>query len=81
MLRQRRRTDIRSDEIEMDSERVIENSVKDYFRFAFYCMLLAVPLYAITMSILKHDWIMVVIDALIVPVGFVHGILLLLGYV
>ena len=53
----------------------------DYFRFAFYCTLLAVPLYAITVSIMRNNWIMVIIDALIVPVGFVHGLLLLFGYV
>jgi len=53
----------------------------DYFRFAFYCILLAVPLYAITVSIMRNNWIMVIIDALIVPVGFVHGLLLLFGYV
>lgn len=44
-------------------------------------MLLAVPLYAITVSIMRRDWIMVLVDALIVPVGFVHGLLLLLGFV
>jgi len=54
--------------------------LKDYIKFAFYCMLLAVPLYAITVSILRQDWIMVFVDALLVPVGFIHGILLLLGY-
>ncbi len=53
----------------------------DYFRFAIYCILLAVPLYAITVSIMRNNWIMVIIDALIVPVGFVHGLLLLFGYV
>lgn len=53
----------------------------DYFRFATYCILLAVPIYAITVSIMRHNWIMVIIDALIVPVGFVHGLLLLFGYV
>jgi len=57
------------------------DSLGDYFRFAFYCILLAVPLYAITISIIRHNWIMVIIDALIVPVGFVHGLLLLFGYV
>ena len=56
-------------------------SLRDYLRFAVYCLLLAVPLYAITKSVLKHDWVMVIIDALIVPVGFVHGLLLLFGYV
>jgi hypothetical protein len=81
MLRQRRKTDRGSDETVMDSDTFTENSVKDYFRFVFYCLLLAVPLYAITVSILKHDWLMVIIDALFVPVGFVHGILLLLGFV
>jgi hypothetical protein len=55
--------------------------VKDYFKFAFYCMLLAVPLYAITVSVMKNDWIMVIVDALIVPVGFVHGLLLIFGFV
>ena len=55
--------------------------LRDYIKFAFYCMLLAVPLYAITISILNHDWVMVIIDALIVPVGFVHGLLLFFGYV
>ncbi len=55
--------------------------LRDYLKFAFYCMLLAVPLYAISISIIRHDWVMVFIDALIVPVGFVHGLLLLFGYV
>jgi hypothetical protein len=53
--------------------------LKSYLVFVFYCTLLMVPLYAITMSVIKHDWIMVIIDALIVPIGFVHGILLLTG--
>ena len=57
------------------------DSQGDYFRFAFYCILLAVPIYAITISIIRHNWIMVIIDALIVPIGFVHGLLLLFGYV
>ncbi|RKZ70284.1 MAG: hypothetical protein DRQ44_01175 [Gammaproteobacteria bacterium] len=59
----------------------LRDSLGDYFRFAFYCILLAVPLYAITISIIRSNWIMVIIDALIVPVGFVHGLLLLFGYV
>ena len=54
---------------------------KNYLIFVFYCTLLAVPIYAITMSVLKHDWIMVIIDALIVPIGFVHGILMLTGLI
>ncbi len=59
----------------------VTGPIKDYFKFAFYCMLLAVPLYAITVSVMKHDWIMVIVDALIVPVGFVHGLLLIFGFV
>ena len=94
MLRQRRKTDIKPDVIHFKSDNFSNNnmqnvlirnflsgSLRDYSRFAIYCMLLAVPLYAITVSILKHDWIMVIIDALIVPVGFVHGVLLLFGFV
>jgi hypothetical protein len=94
MLRQRRKTDYRPDgsvlnQAEFD-RRGSENTVvlgfisgpfKDYIKFAFYCMLLAVPLYAITISIMKNDWIMVIIDALIVPIGFVHGLLLIFGFV
>ena len=94
MLRRRRKTDFKDDEALVDPARYSEvdvqsvllqepssGSIRDYFKFAFYCILLAVPLYAITMSILKQDWVMVFVDALIVPVGFVHGLLLLLGFV
>jgi hypothetical protein len=94
MLRRRRKTDYPPGEIFKESTRFEENdvhgalsmsiisgSLKDYFKFAFYCMLLAVPLYAITMSVIDHNWVMVIIDALIVPVGFVHGILLLFGFI
>ena len=94
MLMQRRKTDIKSDLNHLEAENFVESnllnvllqnsiigSLGDYFRFAFYCTLLAVPLYAITVSIVNNDWIMVIIDALIVPVGFVHGLLLLFGFV
>lgn len=54
---------------------------RDYLKFAFYCTMLIVPLYAISVSVLKHDWIMVIIDALLIPVGFVHGVLLLTGVI
>lgn len=89
MLRQRRKNDISSEVARFEStglegsdqQKIVRASLYDYLRFVVYCMLLAVPLYAITISVLKHDWIMVVIDALIVPVGFVHGLLLLFGYV
>ncbi len=94
MLMQRRKTDIKSDLNHFESDNFVESNMQnvllqnfisgclaDYFRFAFYCILLAVPLYAITVSIMRNNWIMVIIDALIVPVGFVHGLLLLFGYV
>jgi hypothetical protein len=94
MLMQRRKTDIKSNLNYLESESFVESnlqnvllqnsvsgSLRDYFRFTFYCILLAVPVYAITISIIRHNWIMVIIDALIVPVGFVHGLLLLFGYV
>jgi hypothetical protein len=93
MLRRRRKTDIESSVIYLEEGDLTESSwknfllristtraLKDYLKFVVYCVLLAVPLYAITVSILKHDWIMVIVDALIVPVGFVHGLLLLFGY-
>ncbi len=91
---QRRKTDIKSDLNHFESDNFVESnlqnvllqnfisgSLRDYFRFAIYCILLVVPLYAITVSIIRNNWIMVIIDALIVPVGFVHGLLLLFGYV
>jgi len=94
MLRLRRKNDTKPELAVCKADEVIENnlensllrcytgsSFRDYLRFAFYCTLLAMPLYAITKSILKHDWVMVFVDALIVPVGFVHGLLLLFGYV
>jgi hypothetical protein len=94
MLRRRRKNDIKPEVAAYIAEEFIEknfqstllrrsvrSSFRDYFRFVIYCTLLAVPLYAITKSILRHDWLMVMVDALIVPVGFVHGLLLLFGYV
>lgn len=94
MLRRRSKTEIEPEGMLCESDAPAEQelygdltagsaagAVRDYFKFAVYCMLLAIPLYAITKSVLKHDWIMVIVDALIVPVGFVHGLLLLFGYV
>jgi len=94
MFRRRRKTDFEPEVMLIESDGFVENnlhngllqgavrgSLWDYFKFAIYCLLLVVPLYAITKSILNHDWIMVIIDALIVPVGFVHGLLLFFGYV
>jgi KaiC/GvpD/RAD55 family RecA-like ATPase len=56
-------------------------NLSSIMKFFVYCTMLVVPLYAITMSVIKHDWLMVIVDALIVPIGFVHGILLLTGLV
>ena len=56
-------------------------NLSNVMKFVLYCAMLVVPLYAITMSVIKHDWLMVIVDALIVPIGFVHGILLLTGLV
>lgn len=53
----------------------------DILKLLFFCLLLAVPVYAIALSAIRHDWTMMIIDALLVPVGFVHGLLLLFNYV
>mgnify|MGYP000110518887 CR=1 FL=1 len=94
MLKRRRKTDFRADGSVLNQsksesrgsgnevlQQCTSDPIKDYIKFAFYCMLLAVPLYAITISIMKNDWLMVIIDALIVPIGFVHGLLLIFGFV
>jgi hypothetical protein len=93
MLKRRRKAEFQAEESLSDSDRGGSRDTadtwlpgytnvpfKDYLKFALYCMLLAVPLYAITVSIIRQDWIMVFVDALLVPVGFIHGLLLLLGY-
>jgi len=56
-------------------------SVADVAQFMFLSMLLIIPIYAIVDSVINRNWIMVIIDALLVPVGFVHGVLLLFGVV
>jgi hypothetical protein len=92
IMQQRRRHNIYHDLITKKYGRtaanddLIASSVKDYslinyLKFAFYCMMLIVPIYAIAISAINHDWIMMIIDALLVPVGFVHGLLLIFGYV
>jgi len=53
----------------------------DYFKFVLFSILLVVPVYAMVKSILSQNWLMLVIDVLLVPVGFIHGVLLLLGLV
>ncbi len=86
MIRQRRHTsfesDLHSSGAAVTSEEVVSKfSLLEYFKFIFYCMLLLVPIYAIAISAMKRDWLMMMIDALLVPVGFVHGLLLLFGIV
>lgn len=56
-------------------------SLVNLSKFIFFSILLIVPIYAITDSVINQNWIMVIIDALLVPVGFVHGLLLLFGLV
>jgi len=57
--------------------RLSMRNLSNVMKFILYCSMLAVPLYAITMSVIIHDWLMMVIDALIVTIGFVHGIFIL----
>ena len=54
-------------------------SIVNYFKFFFFSVLLIVPVFAVVNSAINQNWVMVIIDVLFVPVGFVHGILMLLG--
>ena len=56
-------------------------SLVNFSKFTFFSILLIVPIYAITDSVINQNWIMAIIDILLVPVGFVHGLLLLFGIV
>ncbi len=60
---------------------VINSVLQDYLKFILFSFLLVVPAYAIVKSFISQNWLMLVIDILLVPVGFVHGILLLAGIV
>lgn len=82
----RRKVSAGPDESNFDSESLFESGTNkivllDYIKFAVFCVLLIVPVYAIARSAINQDWIMVIIDVLLVPVGFVHGLLLLFGFV
>jgi len=90
MLQQQKQLDDEDDvfpcdfpEAAFDSRNARLNSLSmfDYIKFIFFCFLLVVPVYAITKSAIKHDWTMMIIDAVLVPVGFVHGLLMLFGVV
>ena len=61
--------------------RRLKASVGGYFLLSFYLALLIVPVYAIVMSAIKQDWLMMIIDTLLIPVGFIHGLLMLFGVV
>lgn len=85
-MRQRRKSDFKGYGVNVvvssDDRKTLMRSVfSEYPKFVFYCMLLIVPLYAITKSILNRDWFMMAVDTLLLPIGFVHGILLLFGFV
>lgn len=56
-------------------------SVVSWFKFIFLSSLLIVPIFAIVNSMINENWVMVFVDALLVPLGFVHGLLLLFGIV
>jgi len=85
-MRQRRKTDFKGYGVNIvvpndDRKQLMRSVFSEYPKFVFYCMLLIVPLYAIAKSIMNHDWFMMAVDILLLPVGFVHGILLLFGVV
>ena len=61
--------------------RRLKSSLSGYFLLSIYLALLIVPVYAIVMSAIKQDWLMMVIDTLLIPVGFIHGLLMLFGVV
>jgi hypothetical protein len=61
--------------------RRLKESLGGYFLLSVYLALLIIPVYAIVMSAIKRDWLMMVIDTLLIPVGFIHGILMLFGVV
>lgn len=90
----RRKTDFRegvSEEVEEPATEKLRSAyldtdsrslnILDGCKFLIFCLMLLVPIYAITISVIKHDWLMVAVDALLVPVGFVHGLLLMFGYI
>lgn len=64
------------------SSMVLSRSLlSDYMKFIFYFLLLVIPVYAIVRSVIDQNWLMVIIDILLIPVGFIHGLLLLFGVV
>ena len=53
-------------------------SVVNYFKFVFFSVLLIIPVFAIVNSRINRTVVMLIIYVLLVPVGFVHGVLMLL---
>lgn len=84
-MRQRRKSDLMNYGVNNTSQRdnrkeLAYSILSEYPTFVFYCMLLIVPLYAITKSAINQNWFMMVVDILLLPVGFVHGIFMLFGF-
>ena len=61
------------------SESFSDLTVFEHFLFIFYCFLICVPAYAIVTSVINQNWLMVIIDIVLVPIGFVHGLLIIFG--
>ena len=83
-MRRRRKSD-RAYDVDMSISREKDKvslgiPVRDYARFVFYSLLLIIPVYAIIKSAIAHDWIMMILDLLLIPIGFVHGLFLLFGF-
>ena len=84
-MRQRRKSDLMNHGVDntlrKDNRKESSYSILyEYPTFVFYCMLLIVPLYAIAKSAINQNWFMMVVDILLLPVGFVHGIFMLFGF-
>jgi len=79
LTKQTRWQDEYADDIALFSR--LKESLGGFFLLSVYLALLIVPVYAIVMSAIKRDWLMMVIDTLLIPVGFIHGILMLFGVV
>ena len=59
----------------------LKEYLANYMLLSVYLVLLLIPIYAIVKSAMNQNWIMMIIDVVLVPVGFVHGLLMLFGVV
>ena len=57
----------------------LKDCLGGYLLLSVYLALLIIPVYAIVNSAIRRDWLMMIVDTLLIPVGFIHGILMLLG--